>query len=96
MCWVSVVSVIGPRRDDQLSLSAPGMWVMWVTSTSAVTKSRVQIMEALVTMEPLDLPVRAHVRAVTLSPLSAMPRPALPRDICPITARMAPTNSHRF
>lgn len=61
-CWVMVVVGVG------LSLSVPGMWVVWVTWTSAATQSRVQISAALVAMDRLGLSVIAQVSAVTLPP----------------------------
>ena len=79
-----------------MRLSAPGMWVVWVTCTSAATHRRVQIIAALVAMDPRGLSVMAQVRAVTLSPLRAILQPAFPKAMCPNTARIAPMNSDSF
>ena len=63
---------------------------------SVAIHSSVHTIDAFVTLTPLGLSVIAHVRAVTLSPLSAMPVPANPSITCPMTAKMAPIYSDRF
>jgi hypothetical protein len=97
-CSRTVVVGLRPLLDSwsQLSFCSPGMWVVSHTSTSAATHSSVHIIAALVTMLPLGRSVRAHVRAVMLSPRRAKVRPLFPRMTCPTTAMIAPRNSHRF
>ena len=59
---------------------------------SAAIHSRVHMVAAFVTRDPLGLSVIAQVSAVTLSPRRAMLRPALPSNTCPRTDKIAPIN----
>jgi hypothetical protein len=56
-------------------------------------QSSVHIIDAFVTLTPLGLSVIVQVKAVTLSPLRAIPVPEKPRITCPITASIAPMYS---
>ena len=100
LCTSSAIDVVGCvpflDRKSQFLLSTPAMCVTSVTLMSAARHSRVHTIDALVTMEPLGLSVKAHVFAVTLSPLSAKLLPEKPSKICPATAIIAPMNSARF